>query len=365
MPGGYIPAVPPPPPRPRARDLGLTFGSLETGALNAITDVSGVRVGHVTHWDDDPDGVARTGVTAIVPDSLDAIYQRPMAAGPAVLNGCGELTGSIAMAEWGTLEGPIMLTGTSSIGRVFDAVVDAVFAAVPRTDPDEEVVPVPVVGECDDSWLDEARRRHVTVADGRAAIDGAAGGPVSEGVVGAGTGMMTMELKAGIGTSSRVIADLGTVGVLVLANFGLLRQLRVAGVPVGVTLAADAAATRGDAGSCIGVVATDIPLDARQLTRVARRVGLGLARVGSVAGHGSGDIFCAFSTTNRRPRVAEGIHSVDLLGDDSIGAVFAATVDATEEAVMNALFVADTVIGRDGHVAPGLPVDRVLAVLGR
>jgi D-aminopeptidase len=203
------------------------------------------------------------------------------------------------------------------------------------------------------------------VADGLAAIDAAAGGPVAEGVVGAGTGMVTMELKAGIGTSSRVLPDLGTVGVLVLANFGRLGQLRVTGVPVGVTLAADAAAARGDAGSCIGVVATDIPLDARQLTRVARRVGLGLARVGSVAGHGSGDIFCAISTTNRRPRVAEGIHSVDLLGDDSIGAVFAATVDATEEAVTNALFVADTVSGRDGHVAPGLPVERVLALLGR
>jgi D-aminopeptidase len=355
--------VPPPPPRPRARDLGLTFGSLATGAHNAITDVAGVRVGHVTRWADDADGIARTGVTAIVPDHLRALYERPMAAGPAVLNGCGELTGSISMAEWGTLEGPIMLTGTSAIGRVFDAVVDAVFAAVPRADPDEEVVPVPVVGECDDSWLDEARRRHVTVADGRAAIDAAAGGPVAEGVVGAGTGMITMEHKAGIGTSSRVLPDLGTVGVLVLANFGRLGQLRVAGVPVGEALATEAAATRGDAGSCIGVVATDIPLDARQATRVARRVGLGLARVGSVAGHGSGDIFCAFSTTNRRPRVAEGIHSLDVLGDDSIGALFTATVDATEEAVLNALFVADTVTGRDGHLAPGLPVERVLALI--
>jgi D-aminopeptidase len=225
---------------------------------------------------------------------------------------------------------------------------------------------VPVVGECDDSWLDESRRRHVTVADGRAAIDAATAGPVAEGVVGAGTGMITMGLKAGIGTSSRVLDGLGTLGVLVLANFGSLAQLRLAGVPVGATLAAEAAsAGTGDAGSCIGVVATDVPLDARQLTRVARRVGLGLARLGSVAGHGSGDIFCAFSTTNRRPRVAEGIHSVDLLGDDSIGALFAATVDATEEAVSNALFVADTVSGRDGHMAPGLVVERVLALLAR
>jgi D-aminopeptidase len=355
--------MPPPSPRPRARDLGLTFGDLQPGAHNAITDVAPVRVGHVTRWSDDPDDVARTGVTAIVPDGLRDLYEHPMAASPAVLNGCGELTGSITMAEWGTIDGPIMLTGTSSIGRVFDAVVDAVFEAVPSTDPDDEIVPVPVVGECDDSWLDESRRRHVTVADARAALYAAASGPVAEGVVGAGTGMITMELKAGIGTSSRVLPDLGTVGVLVLANFGGLRQLRLAGYPVGVALAAEHA--RGDAGSCIGVVATDIPLDARQLTRVARRVGLGLARVGSVAGHGSGDIFCAFSTTNRRPRVAEGIGTVQLLGDDSINAVFTATVDATEEAVINALFVADTVTGRDGHVAPGLPVERVLELIGR
>ena len=162
-----------------------------------------------------------------------------------------------------------------------------------------------------------------------------------------------------------MLDDLGTVGVLVLANFGGVEQLRIGGAAVGPRLAADrsappADAPRGDAGSCIGIVATDVPLDARQLVRVARRVGLGLARVGSVAGHRSGEIFCAVSTTNRRPLVAEGVLTVELLGDDSIGAVFTATVDATEEAVCNALFVADTVSGRDGHVAPGLPVDRLL-----
>ncbi len=354
--------MPPPPPRRRAREHGLLFGSLPTGVHNAITDVPGVRVGHVTRWSDAGDGVARTGVTAILPDELASLYLRPMAAGPAILNGCGELTGSIAMAEWGTLDSPIMLTSTSAIGRVFDAVVDATFDAVP-SDVDDEVIPVPIVGECDDSWLDEARRRHVTLADARAAIDLAVSGPVTEGVVGAGTGMITMEHKAGIGTSSRALDGLGVIGVLVLANFGRADQLRVAGTPVGRRLVADAAHTsngRGDAGSCIGVVATDIPLDARQLVRVARRVGLGLARMGSIAGHHSGEIFCAFSTTNRRDREAVGVISVDLLGDDSIGAVFEATVDATEEAVCNALFVADTVIGRDGHVAPGLPLDRVL-----
>ena len=358
--------MPPPSPRPRPRELGLTFGSLPTGEHNAITDVPGVTVGHVTIWHDEPDGIARTGVTAIVPDEIAALWERPMAAGYAVLNGCGELTGTIAMAEWGTLEAPIMLTGTTAVGRVFDAVVDAVFEAVPRAGGDDEVVPVPVVGETDDSWLDESRRRHVTSADAREAIRAARKGPVAEGAVGAGTGMVTMECKAGIGTSSRALPRLGTVGVLVLANFGGLDQLRLGGVAVGTTLAAERAAaerSRAEAGSCIGVVATDIPLDARQLTRVARRVGLGLARLGSIGGHGSGEIFCAFSTSNRRSGMAEGVAPVDVLGDGSINAVFAATVDATEEAVTNALFVADTVVGRDGHVAPGLPVDRVLELV--
>jgi len=351
----------PPAPRRRARDLGIEFGRLPTGTHNAITDVEGVMVGHRTLWSDGPDGIARTGVTAVMAAPLDDLFRRSVAAGMAVLNGCGELTGAITIAEWGTIEVPIMLTGTSSVGRIFDATVEAIFDAVPEAGVDDQIAPV--VGECDDSWLDEARRRHVTVADGRAAIDAATDGPVAEGVVGAGTGMITMEHKAGIGTSSRVLDGLGTVGVLVLANFGGLHQLRVGGAPVGATLAAErdaARASRADAGSCIGIVATDVPLDARQLTRVARRVGLGLARVGSVAGHYSGDIFCAFSTTNRRPRVVEGLQSVELLGDDSIDSVFAATVDATEEAVCNAMFVADTVIGRDGNTAPGLPVDRIL-----
>ena len=238
------------------------------------------------------------------------------------------------------------------------------FDAVPAVGDDDVVAPV--VGECNDAWLDDARRRNVTVADGRAAIDAAAGGPVAEGVVGAGTGMIAMEHKAGIGTSSRVLDGLGTVGVLVLANFGGRRQLRVAGVPVGrllddetpttPTAATPAAAS---ASSC-----TDIPLDARQLTRVARRVGLGLARVGSIAGHGSGDIFCAVSTGHRvAPLRHRSRHAPSCSSTTTIDAVFAATVDATEEAVINALFVADTVVGRDGNTAAGLPVDRILELL--
>jgi D-aminopeptidase len=351
--------MPPPAPRPRARAHGLTFGPIPTGEHNAITDVPGVGVGHLTVWHDGPDGIARTGVTAIVPDDVASLFRRPMASGMAVLNGAGELTGSLEVREWGILETPIVLTATNAVGRGYDAVVDTLFAAG-VTD-----VVIPVVGECDDSWLDDIARRWVTTADVRAAIDAAAAGPVAEGAVGAGTGMVTMGHKAGIGTSSRVLEGLGTVGVLLLSNFGSAANLRIGGVPVGSTLAGTrpTAAAKDDGGSCIGVVATDIALDARQLERVARRVGLGLARVGSVAHDGSGEIFCAVSTSSRRPRDASGLVEQATLVGAAIDDVFAAVVDATEEAVTNALFVADTVTGVEGHTAPGLPVDHVLALL--
>ena len=201
----------------------------------------------------------------------------------------------------------------------------------------------------------------------RQALAVATDGPAAEGVVGAGTGMVTMGHKGGIGTSSRVIDGVGTVGVLLLCNFGGLEQLRLGGRLVGQQLLADrqaAAPTLDRGGSCLGVVVTDIPLDARQLQRVARRVGLGLARMGSVAHHGSGDIFIAVSTANRLPRDVEGRVSIELMGDGSLNNVFTAVVDATEESVTNALFVADTVQGVDGNVVPALPVDRVLSLLG-
>lgn len=348
----------PPKPRKRAREIGLSFGSWPTGPSNAITDVPGVRVGHVTVWHGEgTEPIARTGVTAIVLDDPAALFARPMAAAPAVLNGAGELTGAITMAEWGTIETPIMLTATSSVGRVCDGVVDEMYAAGAN-----EVV-APVVGECDDSHLDEFRRRWVTVAHAREAIVKATTGPVAEGAIGAGAGMVTMGFKAGIGTASRHIPEFGTVGVLLLCNFGSRADLRIGGVHIGPQLLDYAASSTPPGGSCIGIVCTDIPLDARQLRRVATRVGLGLARCGAVAHHGSGDIFCAVSTTNRVPRRAKGLTNVDLLGDGSIDAVFASVVDATEEAVCNALFVADTVAGVDGTIIPGLPVDRVLQLL--
>ena len=352
--------MPPPPPRPCARELGLTFGSTPTGEHNAITDVPGVRVGHVTVWRDDPGGIARTGVTAIVPDDIAVLFHNPMAAGVAVLNGAGELTGSIEIREWGVIETPIVLTATNAVGRGYDAIVDALFAA------GEIGVVIPVVGECDDSWLDDIAHRWVTIDHVREALDGAVDGPVDEGAVGAGTGMVTMGHKAGIGTSSRVVGDLGTVGVLLLANFGGAANLRIGGVPVGPALVAErgTAPTLDNGGSCIGIVATDIPLDARQLERVARRVGLGLARAGSVAHDGSGEIFCAFSTANRRARDVSGVVEQQSVVGPGIDEVFQAVVEATEEAVTNALFVADTVTGVNGFTAPGLPVDRVLELIG-
>jgi D-aminopeptidase len=315
----------------------------------------------MTVWRDDADGgVARTGCTVVAPDTAIGMWRTPMPAGSAVLNGAGELTGSIEMAEWGILESPIALVSTNNVGRAYDALVDATLA-----EGADEVV-VPVVGECDDSWLDDISRRWLTTEHVRTAYASATAGRVAEGVVGAGTGMITMGHKGGIGTASRVIDGLGTVGILLLCNFGGARLLRIGGAAVGQTLAVEqeTAPTPDDGGSCIGIVLTDIPIDARQCQRVARRVGLGLARVGSVAHHGSGDIFLAASTQNRVGRDHDAYVDSHLVGDRQLDPVFTAVVDATEEAVTNALFVADTVTGRDGHVIPGLPVQRVLELVG-
>src|SRR5262245_14063534 len=213
--------MPPPPPRPRARQFGLTFGTLSTGEHNAITDVPGVCVGQVTVWRDDEDGsVARTGCTVVRPDAIDTLWRVPMAAGVAVLNGAGELTGSFTAREWGTLASPVVLVSTNNIGRGFDAVVDATLAAGIANVVD------PVVGECDDRHLDDITKRWLTVEHVREAIDSAVSGPVAEGVVGAGTGMSTMGHKGGVGTASRVLDGLGTVGVLLLCNFGGSKLLR-------------------------------------------------------------------------------------------------------------------------------------------
>lgn len=330
----------------RLREHGLRIGELESGTTDSIADVSGIRVGHVTVWRDEPEppegrGVARTGITAVVPPSL------PLRAGVAVLNGAGELTGSHEIREWGLLETPVYLSATMAVGRVYDGAVSVAVASDPRVGVED--VLIPVVGECDDSDLSEARVVQIEAADVARAVESATAWPFDEGAVGAGTGMTCLGWKGGIGSSSRVAGE-WVVGVLVLANFGGARQLRVAGVPVGELMPGEARAD--PAGSCIAVVATDAPLSAASLERVARRAGLGLARTGSVAHHGSGEIFVAFSTS-----------SADGLEGRALDPLFAATVDATEEAVLNAMWAAPDVQGREGRIVRGLPHDEVLELL--
>jgi D-aminopeptidase len=292
--------------------------------------------------------VARTGVTAIVPGSLDSLVAKPIAAGTAVLNGAGELTGSIQIGEWGCIETPVYLTSTMAVGRVYDGAVAAAIEADPSVGTENFVIPV--VGECDDGWLNDARTVQVEAADVQRALD-AAGDEVLEGAIGAGTGMVCFGWKGGIGTASRRVGD-AHVGVLALTNFGTPRQLRVDGVPIGRLLDPPPPGRDAPGGSCIVVVATDAPLGAHTLTRLARRAGLGLGRTGSIAHHGSGEIFVAFST-------ARGKADADL----DLNPFFGAVVDATEESVLNSLWAAEDVEGRHGRVIRALPHNPALALL--
>jgi D-aminopeptidase len=314
--------------------------------------------------------VARTGVTAIVPFSPSDLFERRVPVGAAVLNGAGELTGFLQAQEWGSLGTPIMLTRTMAVGRVYDGVVDLMLAADPAVGAEDVVIPT--VGECDDSWLSDGRAVQVEPADVARAVSAASGaeaGPVVEGAVGAGTGMVCLGFKGGIGSASRDVSPTGyRLGALVLANFGDGAALTVDGVPVGRELVAEGwrPAREAPEGSCIVVLATDAPLSSRQLQRLAKRAGLGLARTGSVAHHGSGEIFIAFSTGARMSRTPDtNLFHRDLLRDEVLNPFFAAAVEATEEAVINCLVAADPVIGRDGHVATGIPLDRLTTIMRR
>ena len=349
----------------RARDHGIEIGLLPTGPDNAITDVPGVRVGHATVWRDEPDpplgrGVARTGVTAIVPGDALGVLRAPLPSGAAVLNGAGELTSSIQVREWGVLETPILLTSTMQVGRALDGLVELLCESDPTLGVGRVVIPM--VGECDDSYLNDARRVQIDVADVRKAVEEAHPGAVEEGAVGAGTGMVCFGCKGGIGTSSRLVSEPAdgldvTVGVLLLTNFGERRRLTIDGRAVGRWLddKAPPEPSRVPAGSCIGVVATDAPCSPHQLERLARRTGLGLARCGSVAHHGSGEIFTAFSTTP-----AAGLQP---LSDDRLNPLFAAVVEASEEAVLNSLAAATTTTGAHGHTVEAVPIEQARAAL--
>jgi D-aminopeptidase len=360
--------------KPRARDLGIPFDGTP-GALNAITDVSGVAVGHTTLISGEGKlevgkGPVRTGVTAILPRGKESM-NNSVFAGWWSLNGNGEMTGTTWVEESGFLEGPVMITNTHSVGVVRDAVIHwRVTHGQP--DPTGYWWSLPVVAETWDGWLNDINGFHVKPEHAFHAIDSAASGPVQEGAVGGGTGMVCNGFKGGIGTSSRKFDVRGdgsyTVGVLVQCNYGTKSNLRVAGIPVGREIDGDdpyasTAFAGEDRGSIIVVVATDAPLLAHQLKRLARRVSLGLGRDGSISGNGSGDIFIAFSTANPGASAADHVVDLKMLPNDQIEPVFAATVQATEEAIINALIAAETMTGIENHRVRALPHDELRAVL--
>ncbi len=353
-------------PRPRARALGVPFPGTP-GPLNAITDVAGVEVGHTTIVRGEGAlvvgrGPVRTGVTAVWPRGR---RWTPVFAGWFAGNGFGEMTGAPWVVEGGTLGGPVMITGTYSVGAVRDA-VNSYFHEVLKT-------PIPwhqpVVGETSDAFLNDGQGQHVTKAHVFSALTSARDGAVAEGNVGGGTGMVAHGFKGGIGTSSRVTGGY-TLGVLVQANYGTRERLTIAGVPVGREITgaerqrgAIAAPPADRDGSIIVVVATDAPLLPHQLERVARRVPMGIARLGGTASNGSGDIFLAFSTANPGAAAETGVTAIAWLPNGDMTPLFDATVDAVEEAIVNALVAAETMTGIDGHIAHALPTDQLQSIL--
>ena len=372
---------------PRARDLGIVIGDGTPGPFNAITDVAGLRVGHTTLISGSGPlevgvGPVRTGVTVIVPHDGD-VWAEPVFAGTATLNGNGELTGLEWIRESGLMTGAIGITNTNDVGKVRDALTSSAAASHA---PGASYWALPVAGETYDGQLNDIAGGHVRAEHVAAALAAASSGPVAEGNVGGGTGMICHEFKGGIGSASRRVAndDGGwTVGILVQANYGRRGLLRVDGVPVGEEIGLDevpspwALARRGiasadrtaGAGSIIGVVATDAPLLPHQCARLARRIPLGLARVGGLGSTSSGDIFLAFATGNRgmppTEEEAAGDGSIGLRGlvDRALDPLFEATVQATEEAIVNALVAAETMVGRDGITAHRLPLDRLVQVM--
>ena len=370
FPGGAL-AQDPDGTRARARDLGIVIGRYEPGPQNAITDVAGVKVGHITlvHGQGKltpGKGPVRTGVTVIIP--RDDVWHNKVPAGAFVLNGTGEMTGLAWVAESGFLEYPIALTNTLNVPRVANGVMTWMIRNYPGIGITDDTL-TPVVAECDDSRLNDSQGRHVSEDNVVAALDGASSGPVMEGGVGAGTGMISYGFKGGIGTSSRRLSDQEggyTVGVLVNANHGRREELMINGVPVGKRYDADGLAVSGSEGSIIIVIATDAPLDARQLGRLAKRAALGLARTGSTARHGSGDFMLAFSTGNTIPHYPETrTFSMTRMADTHLNSLFTATVEATEEAIVNALTMASTMIGRDDHRVEAISLSKLTVLLHR
>ena len=359
----------------RARELGIPLGRFRPGKLNAITDVEGVLVGHSTVIRGAGPlrrgkGPVRTGVTAILPNQRNVFEQR-VTGGGFVLNGAGEVSGLTQLMEWGLVETPIFLTNTLSVGAVSDAAVQWMVEQFPGIGEEHDVL-IPLVGECDDSWLNDVAGRHVKAENVREALETAAGGPVAEGSVGGGTGMISCDFKAGIGTSSRKLSPAFggyTVGVLVMNNFGHMRDLRIAGIPVGPLLEPRYRHLHKRAtsyGSIIAVAATDAPLSSHQLGRVAKRVALGIGRAGSIAAHGSGEIILAFSTANKIPRTTQKmIYHMKILLDQRLNPLYEAAIEATEEAIVNSLCMAREMEGVNGNFVPALPLTEVKEIVER
>lgn len=359
----------------RARDIGVRFGSLEVGRHNAITDVEGVRVGHVTLVDDGatdpPRGQARTGVTVVLPHA-ENLFREKVVAAFHIVNGFGKATGSTQVHELGVLETPIALTNTLSVGAAFEGLVQDALRTNPEIGRTTGTVN-PVVAECSDARLNDIRALLVRPEHVLQAINAAKGGPVEEGSVGAGTGMTCYGWKGGIGTASRIVVGArrsSAVGALVLANFGQARDLRIAGVPVGELLLPprEHPPAQDAGGSCVVVLATSAPIDARQLGRLARRAQNGLARTGTFGEHGSGEYVIAFSTATRVAHApTEPLTHVPLLSEDGplIDLLFRAVTESTEEAVVNALVTARPIGSPDGMVSPPLPLDELTALLAR
>jgi len=375
--------------RPHVKDLGISIGRYPPGDMNAITDVIGVKVGHVTLHEGEGvlqagQGPVRTGVTVIIP--REDVWHHKVPAGAFVLNGTGEMTGLAWVKESGFLEYPIALTNTLNVPRVADGVMSWMIQRYPGIGISDDTL-TPVVAECDDSRLNDSQGRHVSPDDVIRALETASTGPVLEGSVGAGTGMVSYQFKGGIGTASRMLPpDEGgyRVGVLVNANHGRRHELTIAGVPVGrayhvevsqresPTLSPSSpleSATalpqkRQDSGSIIIIIATDAPLDARQLSRLSRRASLGLARTGSISHHGSGDFILAFSTGNVIPHYPEkATFFMAHLADTHVNPLFEATVEATEEAILNALLQATTLTGRDGRRFEAISIEKLRSIL--
>lgn len=342
--------------RKRLRDLGISVGAFPPGPNNAITDVPGVRVGHSTIID----GAARTGVTAILPSNGDVFMER-LSAGAFILNGAGEMSGLIQVMEWGLLETPILLTNTLSVGAVSAATVEHIVRRYPGIGHIHDVI-IPLVGECDDSFLNDITGAHVTAEHVWEALDTAQSGPVPEGNVGGGTGMVSFDFKGGIGTASRSVADYHgdhTLGILVMSNVGRMEDLRVDGVPVGRVLKPrwGSGVRRPIFGSIIVVLATDAPLSSHQIQRVCKRVALGIGRVGSYAAHGSGEIVIGFSTANRLPRIdPPPITTISTFADRFIDPIYQAAIECTEEAMLNALCLAEPMSGVRGNEVHALPL---------